>query len=311
MAMGTVCSHSFYIFLNLSTYLIMVSINDNFYTDFSIIYHIFFIFFCSFSFFLLLRSKKGPGYLEKNSSGNIPIDESIVNNNENKNISMSDSPLMIPKSELLYKDSCDICKITNLPLRSHHCKRCGRCVLKYDHHCSFTGTCIGENNHLNFIIFLFFQSIALFLALYGLFKTLAIFFTKNSYSKFTDIPPSIFFYIFFLLIFFGYVLFLFFFHTYLICTNQTSYEIYHREKCPYIDIFRKERNKILELRGIDVESTYAFHPFDSGVNKNFTLCLNKFMDEKYKINWDEIFFENLKTNTIYRNCCDNEYWSCC
>ena len=29
---------------------------------------------------------------------------------------MSDSPLMIPKSELLYKDSCDICKITNLPL---------------------------------------------------------------------------------------------------------------------------------------------------------------------------------------------------
>ena len=108
-------------------------------------------------------------------------------------MSLSGSPLMIPKSELLYKESCQICKIS-IPLRSHHCKKCGKCVSKYDHHCSFTGTCIGENNHLNFIIFLFFQSIALIFALYGLFKTVVIFLSKNIYSKFTDIPPSIFIY---------------------------------------------------------------------------------------------------------------------
>ena len=309
MGMGNVCSHSFYIFINLSTYLIMASVNDNFYSDFSLLYHLSFLFFSFLSFLLLLKSKKGPGFIEKNANENLPIDTTIINNNENKNISMSGSPLMIPKSDLLYKESCDICKIGNLPLRSHHCKRCGKCVLKYDHHCTFTGTCIGENNHLNFIIFLFFQSISLFIALFGLFKTINIFVLNN--NKYSDIPPSIYIYIFFLLIFFGYCEYLLFFHIYLICTNQTSYEIYHKEKCPYLEIFRKERIKILELRGIEVQSSYAFHPFDSGVTKNVKFCFNKFWDDKYKINWDDIFFENLKTNNIYRNCCDNEYWSCC
>lgn len=311
MSMGTVCSHSFYIFFNLSIYLIMSSINDNFYQDFSYLYHGLFIFFCFFSFYLLLKTKRSPGFIEKNSNGNLSIDSTIINNNEGQNISMSGSPLMIPKSDLLFKESCDICKISNLPLRSRHCKKCNRCVLKYDHHCSFTGVCIGENNHLNFIFFLFFQTIALSLALYGLFKTVNIFLSKNVYYKYADIPPSIFIYIFFTLIFFVYCGFLFFFHVYLISTNQTSYEIYHKERCPYLEIFKKERNKIIEQRGIEIESTYAFHPFDSGIIKNINLCVKKYWDDNYKINWDEIYFENLKTNTIYRNCCDNEYWSCC
>ena len=57
--------------------------------------------------------------------------------------------------------------------------------------------------------------------------------------------------------------------------------------------------------------TYAYHPFDSGLSKNVKLCLNKFWNDNYKINWDDIYFENLKTNDVYRNFCDNEYWSCC
>ena len=311
MGMGTVCSHTFYIFLNISTYLIMCSVNDNFYVDFSIYYHISFFLFSLSSFLLLLKTKRNPGFIEKNGNENLPIDTTVINNSENKNISMSDTPLMIPKSELLIKESCEICKISNLPLRSHHCKKCGKCVMKYDHHCTFTGICIGENNHLNFLIFLFFLSITLFLALYGLFKTVRIFLTNNVYTRYTEIPPSLFFYIFFLLIFFVYCMFLFFFHTYLISTNQTTYEIYHKEKCPYLEIFRKERKKILELRDIEVQDTYAYHPFDSGLSKNVKLCLNKFWNDNYKINWDDIYFENLKTNDVYRNFCDNEYWSCC
>ena len=311
MGMGTVCSYSFYIFFNLSTYLIMSTVNDKFYQDFSYLYHGLFLFFCSFSFFLMIQTKKNPGFIEKNSNGNLSVDSTIINNNEGQNISLSGSPLMIPKSDLLFKETCDICNISNLPMRSHHCKRCGRCVSKYDHHCTFTGVCIGENNHINFIIFLFFQIIALSLALYGLFKTVNIFLTTNPYYKFKDIPVSIFIYIFFISVFFVYCAFLFFFHFYLICTNQTSYEIYHKEKCPYLEIFKKERNKIFEQRGIEVQATYAFHPFDSGVVKNVKLSFKKFWNKNYKINWDDIYFENLKTNTIQRNCCDNEYWSCC
>jgi hypothetical protein len=249
--------------------------------------------------------------IEKNSKGSLNIDSSITKNNETKNISLSNSPLIISKSDLLINENCDECNISNLPLRSHHCKRCGICVLKYDHHCTFLSVCIGENNHLMFILFLLSQGITIFLGLYGLFKTISLFFKNNHKSHYSDIPASIFIFIFILLFYFGYCVILFLFHAYLVSTNQTSYEIFHKEKCPYLGIFKIERNKILNERGIDVEPTYAYHPFDSGLYNNIKLLINKLMDQNYKINWEDIYFENLKTNNIYRNFCDNEYWSCC
>ena len=309
--MGLVCTLTFYFLLNISTYLIMTSINDNFYTDFSVSFHFFLIFFCIFSFYLLMKTKKGPGIIEKNSKGSLSIiDETAINNNETKNISLSNSPLVITKSDLVLKENCDICNISDLPLRSHHCKKCGLCVLKYDHHCTFISTCIGEDNHLKFIFFLFSQNIAIILALYGLMKTIRLFFENNKNASFTDIPGAIFFFIFILSLYFIYCSILFFFHAYLVCTNQTSYEIFHKDKCPYLHIFKDERNKILNERGIEVEPTFAYHPFDSGIINNLKLLISKLFKNNYKINWEEIYFENLKTNNIYRNFCDNEYWSC-
>ena len=289
----------------------MNSINDNFYSDFSLFYHFTFISLCCFSFYLLMKTRKiGPGIIEKNSKGALSLDETIINNNEKKSISLSNSPLVISKSELLFNENCDFCNISNLPLRSHHCKKCGICVNKFDHHCSFINTCIGENNHLNFIFFLFFQTITLILALYGLFKTIHLFFENNKNSGYKDIPSSIFFLIAILLFYFVYCFILFFFHVYLVCTNQTTYEIFHHEKCPYLKIFKKERKKILAERAIDVKPTFAYHPFDSGITNNIKLLIQKFSNNNYKICWEDIYFENLKTNNIYRNFCDNEYWSC-
>lgn len=49
---------------------------------------------------------------------------------------------------------CTVCSIDQ-PIRSKHCKKCDRCIARYDHHCPWLGTCIGEWNHVWFFWFLF------------------------------------------------------------------------------------------------------------------------------------------------------------
>ncbi|KAL1122363.1 hypothetical protein AAG570_003768 [Ranatra chinensis] len=55
-----------------------------------------------------------------------------------------------------YLQFCKICQGYKAP-RSHHCKKCGRCVLKMDHHCPWINNCVGHANHAHFTAFLFFS----------------------------------------------------------------------------------------------------------------------------------------------------------
>lgn len=48
---------------------------------------------------------------------------------------------------------CTICQGYKAP-RSHHCRKCGRCVLKMDHHCPWINNCVGHYNHGHFTAFL-------------------------------------------------------------------------------------------------------------------------------------------------------------
>ena len=48
---------------------------------------------------------------------------------------------------------CSQCMVRK-PLRSKHCKRCGRCVIKHDHHCPWVHNCVGINNHRHFLLYL-------------------------------------------------------------------------------------------------------------------------------------------------------------
>ncbi|CAH1989992.1 unnamed protein product [Acanthoscelides obtectus] len=48
---------------------------------------------------------------------------------------------------------CGVCDGYKAP-RSHHCRKCGRCVLKMDHHCPWINNCVGWGNHAHFTCFL-------------------------------------------------------------------------------------------------------------------------------------------------------------
>jgi palmitoyltransferase ZDHHC13/17 len=51
---------------------------------------------------------------------------------------------------------CAQCMIRK-PLRSKHCRRCGRCVARQDHHCPWVDNCVGVNNHKHFMLYVLFM----------------------------------------------------------------------------------------------------------------------------------------------------------
>ncbi|KAM6490991.1 zf-DHHC domain containing protein [Amanita muscaria] len=57
------------------------------------------------------------------------------------------APLLLP--DYRHCDKEDILK----PYRAHHCRHCGRCILRYDHHCPWIGQCVGARNHKYFLNF--------------------------------------------------------------------------------------------------------------------------------------------------------------
>ncbi|KAF8064338.1 DHHC palmitoyltransferase-domain-containing protein [Lyophyllum atratum] len=59
-----------------------------------------------------------------------------------------------PKTPILcpHHRYCAIDEIVK-PYRTHHCRSCGTCILKYDHHCPWIGQCVGARNHKFFLNF--------------------------------------------------------------------------------------------------------------------------------------------------------------
>jgi len=44
-----------------------------------------------------------------------------------------------------FQKECVLCNGVKPP-RTHHCSKCGRCVMRMDHHCPWIGNCVGFKN---------------------------------------------------------------------------------------------------------------------------------------------------------------------
>lgn len=240
------------------------------------------------SIWILLKVRNKPGYLPKDDEK-----EKIERKVSGEKIEIANfEPCPILYLNLMPSNGCEKCHIETLPLRSHHCSICQRCVKTYDHHSFLLAGCVGENNRLKFIIYLFFQNLTIISNCYGIYKIMNLQITEK----------LIYFYnsMFFVMVFF-FVIFLclFSFHLFLLFTNQTTYELYNEEQCPYLSIFALERSKILNERGIIIDyEKINFKPFDIGILRNITLFFDKILNENSEIKWKEIYFENLKSTHI-------------
>ena len=279
-----------YLFLNLITYIFIKLTSYSLSSTFNAIFSLLSI----SSFLLLVRTKQDPGEIEINSKGILERQITL----SDSSIKLKYTPLMIMK--LMPCNGCKFCKISELPLRSNHCEKCERCIRKYDHHCKLIGGCIGENNHLVFVLFLFTQSLIFVLGIFALIKRLSV---QQNFVK---------------ILMFGYIAIIgfivsvfgiyFIFHIYLLLTNQTTYEIFHKNQCPYLRIFKQERIKIYLDRGIELGANFSFHPFDSGIRKNIGYAFYKLFNTD-GMKWEDIYFRNLKSNHVKFDYCDNKILS--
>lgn len=130
---------------------------------------------------------------------------------------------------------CYTCHIYRPP-RASHCPRCENCVERFDHHCPWTGTCIGRRNYRSFSVFTTSATImCIFVMAISVVQVVLV-----SIEEYTMVPAQqdggiafahvlqrcpvailLFFYFIGITIFTGSLAS---FHSYLICTNQTTYE---------------------------------------------------------------------------------------
>ena len=281
-----------YIIINYSGYSIIVIFKLLLITDFTLKYHITQLFLSNICLLLIIKI---------HSTNDFIINEKSQKSETIPNLSSSEKPIgendPIVQFNSLQNIGCDICKIDKLPLRAHHCEFCNKCVRCYDHHCWALAGCIGENNRLLFLLFLILQNCSIDC---GLIAIIVLINQKKS----EDFKYFLTFYFSIICCFSIIFKFVLVYHSYLFFTNQTNYELFNEDKCPYLIIYSFKKNKYLQQKGNGLGNEKRYRPFDLGFKKNFMLFFQKlFKRDRKGIVWEDIFYENLKKTSIEKSCC--------
>nr|KYP53659.1 putative S-acyltransferase At3g51390 family [Cajanus cajan] len=108
------------------------------------------------------------------------------------------------------------------PPRAKHCHDCDKGDLQFDHHYVWLGNCIGQGNHCRFWLY---EEVAYFINFVYILVKISLTMIFSSYLSKLLITLSM------CLVF---LLFLLLLHSYLILTNQTTYELVRRRRIPYL-----------------------------------------------------------------------------
>ncbi|KAK4262015.1 hypothetical protein QN277_027631 [Acacia crassicarpa] len=189
----------------------------------------------------------------KNGSFILTADESQMGRNDAGGNSTDWAKLvsdLYPPGTVVRNWTCSYCHVEQPP-RSKHCHDCDKCILQFDHHCVWLGNCIGQNNHCQFWWYLCDET-----ALCLWTAVLYISFLKTHIARSWWKDAIIILLLIMLLISLVFLVLLLLFHSYLILTNQTTYELVRRRRIFY-------------LRGIP-ERVY---PFSKGICRNlYNFC---------------------------------------
>ena len=192
------------------------------------------LFFTALTLYCLLAvALKNPGFIPKQSPpfAKGPFGARTIEDIIREAFNPKEVPIDGSLIRLKYCSTCNIIR----PPRCSHCSDCGVCVERFDHHCPWVGNCVAKRNYREFYGFLASTSL-LCCSTLG-FSAWHVADAsertgKSGVDAFSDALPDVGASIALLILTFivrfmkagWFVIGMFGFHTYLVCTGQTTYE---------------------------------------------------------------------------------------
>lgn len=174
------------------------------------------------------------------------------------------------------------------PLRTKHCHDCDKCVLRFDHHCVWLGTCVGQSNHRKFWWYIFYETA---LVMWTIVWYIRAFGRSIGHTSLPE-ESAVLLLILALITTECFLITLFLFHSFLILTNQTTYELTRRRRIPYL---RSLPDKV--------------HPFSQGIDANlYSFCCSPSSEYPIYVLPSPDELENMARPTSCFNC---KYFSYC